>query len=127
MPGGKSARQRGDYFERQVRTALQLAGWFVIRAAGSHGPADLVALRAQRKPLLVSCKLNGRLGPAERQELLDAARAAGGRPVLATRPRRGRVLLGVVLQEGKRIAPIDELDAPRDEETDPSLGRSIIR
>jgi len=114
-------RQRGDYFERQVKAALQLAGWFVIRAAGSHGIADLVALREGRKPLLVSCKLNGRIGPAERADLLEAARSAGGRAILATRPRRGRILLSVVLLEGKRIAPIDELATPRLEE-----GSSIL-
>jgi Holliday junction resolvase len=107
-----NARQRGDYFEYQTRDALRAVGWFVIRAAGSKGIADLVALRAGNTPLLVSCKLSGRIGPAERQSLLDAAYEAGAKPVVALRPGRGRVQLCRVLPEGKRIVAWDLLKVP---------------
>lgn len=81
-------RQRGDYFERQARDALEAVGWFVIRAAGSHGPADLVALKAHFTPLLVSCKLDGRIGPEERAVVLAHAEQAGARAVLAKREKQ---------------------------------------
>lgn len=102
-----SNRQRGDYFERQTRDALRAAGWFVIRAAGSKGVADLVALRAGQAPLLVSCKLGGRVPPAERQALWDAAELGGGRPVVALRETRGRVHFRNVLPD-LRMVPSPE-------------------
>ena len=89
-------RHRGDYFERQTRDALRECGWVVIRGAGSMGPADLVALRAGTRPLLISCKLHGRIGPAERLTLLDYADIAGARALLALRARPGYVQLRTV-------------------------------
>jgi Holliday junction resolvase len=91
-----SNRQRGDYFERQTRDALEAHGWFVIRAAGSYGPADIVALRAGNTPLLVSCKLSGSIGPEERAVLTAHAEQAGARPVLAQRKKSARVTLSSV-------------------------------
>lgn len=84
-------RARGDYHEHRTRDALTTAGWVVVRAAGSLGPADLVALQAGALPLLVSCKTKARISPAERAVLLDAADQAGARPVLAWRESRGWV------------------------------------
>ncbi len=84
---------RGARFERAAKAHLESAGYVVIRAAGSHGEADLVALRAGGSPLLVSCRINGKLGPLEREALHDAAKRAGGYPVLACRPARGRIEL----------------------------------
>lgn len=103
-------RERGDYLERQVKRTLTDLGWTVVRAAGSHGVADLVALRAGSTPLLVSCKLNGRIGPAERADLLNAATASGARAILAARRRRGWVHLFVVGELG--ITDLDELRVP---------------
>ena len=104
-------RERGDYLERQAKSALVDLGWVVVRAAGSHGVADLVALRAGNTPLLVSCKLNGYLRPAERHDLLAAAERAGARPILAGRLRRGWVRLYVV-REGA-LEELDEVQVPR--------------
>lgn len=86
-------RGRGDYLERQVRHALEAHGWVVVRAAGSLGVADLVALRYANTPLLVSCKVSGLAPPAERAALLEAAERAGARPIVATREHRGWVTL----------------------------------
>lgn len=36
---------QGAAAERQVRKTLEQDGWMVVRAAGSRGPVDLVALR----------------------------------------------------------------------------------
>lgn len=91
-----SNRERGDYLERQAREALRELGWFVVRAGGSLGPADLVALRAGYVPLLVGCKTNGEMGPRERDAMVDAGELAGARPLLAWRPKRGVIELRTV-------------------------------
>lgn len=104
-------RSRGDYFERQVRDALLAAGWYVVRSGGSRGAADLLALRAGSTPLLVQCKLGGRITRTERQGLLDAAYRAGGRPIVALRPQGGRVQLLAILAT-HRLAPLDVLKVP---------------
>jgi Holliday junction resolvase len=108
----RNNRARGDYFERQARHALEARGWFVIRSAGSFGIADLVALREGNTPMLVSCKLSGRIGPAERHELLETARTSGARAVVAMRPRAGRVMLATVVAGTSHLVPIDTLPVP---------------
>lgn len=94
---GNANRQRGDYFERQTRSALEGAGWVVVRSAGSLGPADLVAVRrnSMGRPhvLLVSCKVSGSASPAERARLLDTADRAAAEPLMAHRPNRGTIEL----------------------------------
>lgn len=97
-----SNRGRGDYLERQVRAALRRYGWTVVRAAGSLGVADLVALRHGNTPLLVSCKLTGLPPPAERRALLEAATSAGARPIIATREHPGWVVLYGMLSDAPR-------------------------
>lgn len=102
-------RQRGDYFERRCRRSLEAHGWLVVRSAGSLGIADLVALRAGSKPLLVSCKLNGRIDPGERAALCDAAELAGARPLVALRPKAGWIELRLVQVGGTHPVPVDTL------------------
>lgn len=82
-------RRSGDYFERSTKAALADHGWWVVRAAGSLGAADIVALRQGSASLLISCKTTGKLPRAERETLVAAAHKAGARPILATRTRRG--------------------------------------
>lgn len=95
-------RQRGDYLERQTKAALVAHDWWVVRAAGSLGEADIVALRDRSAPLLISCKTNGSMTPRERQALVDAAHRAGARPIVAYRQRRGWIDFGVVDAAGVR-------------------------
>jgi Holliday junction resolvase len=104
-------RQRGDYLERQVKAALVSHGWWVVRAAGSHGVADLVAMRRGRTPLAVSCKLDGYLRPGERADLRQVAAMAAVVPVVASRKRPGYVLLEVLARDGTRHH-LDELHVP---------------
>jgi Holliday junction resolvase len=108
---GNANRQAGDYFERQTRDTLIAHGWLIIRAAGSLGPADLVALRAGNTPLLLACKVRPRIGPAERIALLNAAAAADARPLLAYRPKDGWVALRTV-HPGPEGVDIDRLKVP---------------
>jgi Holliday junction resolvase len=107
-----SNRTRGDYFERQTRAALVAVGWVTLRAGGSLGAADLVALRADHTPLLVQCKISGRIDPHERAALLAIAERAGARPIVAMRPRPGRVLIGTLVPGAKRLVPIETLRVP---------------
>lgn len=82
----------GHRRERQVKAELESQGWWVCRAAGSLGDADLVALRADRAPHLIEVKANkagGRFknfGPDRREQLLSAAGIAGAQAVLAYWP-----------------------------------------
>lgn len=85
-------RQAGDRFEHQTRHALEAEGWWCCRAAGSLGPADVVALRAGNTPRLVSCKVSPRpIPPLERWALINAAQVAGAIPLQAYRPKGGWV------------------------------------
>lgn len=84
--------RQGADLERRVRDILVEAGYLVVRSAGSHTPLDLVALPRVRLPsfcalsavLAVQCKRGGVLGPAEWNELYEAAQSVSAVPVLAT-------------------------------------------
>jgi Holliday junction resolvase len=93
-------RNRGDYFERQTRHALEAVGWLVVRSAGSLGPADLIAVRRssdnQPHVLLIACKTDGHISPAERANLLAAADQAAAEALLAHRPSRGLIQLDTI-------------------------------
>ena len=73
---------RGTRFEYQVRDDLRQRGFVVVRSAGSHSPADLVAL-GDLVPWLVQAKRDGHLPETERQALLQMAEQARGWPILA--------------------------------------------
>lgn len=85
---------RGAARERQAVELFTSRGWFAVRAAGSHGPADVVALKAGHQPLLVQVKMTAGsvyagFGPADREELKAAAHRAGGRALLLHWPPNG--------------------------------------
>lgn len=91
MPGG-----RGIQRERAVKAVLLAEDWWVCRAAGSIGDADLVALKDGHRPRLVEVKSTAggpfeHFRPADRADLLFAARLAGAQAVLAWWPPRGRL------------------------------------
>lgn len=79
---------RGSDFERRTKAQLEGFGYAVIRSAGSHSPADLVAMR-HGEIVGVQCKRNGRLYPEEWNKFLDWCEAAGATPVLASKGPRG--------------------------------------
>ena len=60
-----------------------------MRSAGSHSPADLVAMRGGEL-VCVQCKRNGRLDPGEWNEFWDFCQRAGALPVLAVPGPQGR-------------------------------------
>jgi Holliday junction resolvase len=87
-PTPAGAYRRGRAFEWHVRDVLEQAGWWVIRSAGSHSPADLVAWAPAAEYhacWLVQAKRSGHLSRAEREALLQWADRAGAFAV-AVRP-----------------------------------------
>lgn len=85
----------GAAFERRVKKDLLRRGFWTIRAAGSHGEADIVGLGRRGEPyagqiVFASCKLSGKISGPERFELIEAALDVGALPLLAT-PIRGGV------------------------------------
>lgn len=72
---------------------MEDAGWWVARAAGSLGDADLVGLLAGFPPRLVEVKSTAAgpyhsFGPAARERLRSAARMAGAEAWLVWWPPR---------------------------------------
>jgi len=98
---------RGHQRERAVKLLLQEDDWWVTRAAGSLGNADLVALKVGKRPMLIEVKSTAggpyeRFGPADRARLRLAAEIAGADAVLAWWPPRGKL----------RMIPADEWPKP---------------
>lgn len=101
--------RKGAVRERQVAERYEANGWVVYRSAGSHGPADLVALKAGVMPELVQVKATkagpwSGFGPADREELRDEALRAGARAVLCHWPPD---------RKGPRFLHVQDWPAPR--------------
>lgn len=79
--------RRGRDFEYRVRDELLSRGYWVIRAAGSHGAVDLLALHTSEPMLFVQCKRDGRLPKCEAEELRSLARLYQARAMLACGPK----------------------------------------
>lgn len=83
--------RRGAGRELRVAALYEANGWGVVRSAGSHGPADLVCMKAGRQTEVVQVKSDrvspwAHFGPAERAELLEFAVMTGTRAVLCWYP-----------------------------------------
>ncbi|HEV8715905.1 MAG TPA: hypothetical protein VGX03_24140 [Candidatus Binatia bacterium] len=63
-----NAKAKGSRRERQARKILELAGYHVVKAGGSLGVFDLIALGPQGARL-VQVKSNEKPRPAERERL----------------------------------------------------------
>lgn len=98
--------QRGAAFERAVAARLDTDGYLVLRAAGSHGVADLVAIKPG-EVVLIQCKISGIISIAEWNAFYETASRVAALPVLAFKPKRGvyayHVLSG--LRQARRPAP----------------------
>ncbi|CAN5869395.1 hypothetical protein BH24ACT15_BH24ACT15_29870 [soil metagenome] len=82
MPNEKGSRK-----ERQTKALYVEAGYYVSKAGGSLGAADLVCLKAGEPPVLAQVKATAagpwsHFGPAERAELVEVAAKAGAVAVL---------------------------------------------
>jgi Holliday junction resolvase len=85
---------RGRAFEYNIATLMRRKGYFVVRAAGSHGVSDLVAMKKGEKPLLIQCKSGATTGLSaeEHNALLNTAISSGGVPILAFKPEKGPIM-----------------------------------
>lgn len=97
---------RGRALEYLIKDKLEAQGYFVVRAAGSHGVADLVAVMKQPNPwvtwtnlgpvievhtvLFVSCKIPMYAPPAERKALIEAATKCGAVPMITVKNKSGK-------------------------------------
>jgi Holliday junction resolvase len=92
--GAATAYRRGTYREKKSATYLRGEGYFVLESRGSHGCADLVAVKF-RQVLLVQVKSGDvhdsatGLADAWWNELYWSARHVGAIPLLADTPKRG--------------------------------------
>lgn len=87
---GKRQYASGKRFEDKTGLDLILNGYFAVRAGGSRGVADLVAVKPGQV-LLIQCKTDGSLPPKPWNALYDAAMGCGAIPLLAARPKPGVV------------------------------------
>lgn len=76
-----------------MKKKLEAEGFWVVKAGGSLGEADLVALKAGQKGLMIEVKSTSAgpyhsFGPEKREALFDAAEKAGLDPYLVYWPPR---------------------------------------
>jgi hypothetical protein len=67
---GKRNRASGVRAEYRARDWLRAVGFYVVRAAGSHGAFDLVAFNAHSIRLISTKRGGATLSPTERAALL---------------------------------------------------------
>lgn len=83
----------GAVLERAAKKVLEDGGYYVIKSGGSKGIADLVALKPG-ETVLVQCKGNGYIAPAERVAFRKLGLRLGAVCLLGrwekTGPRGGR-------------------------------------
>lgn len=80
--------QRGADFERRVVKDLERFGYVTIRSAGSHKPADVVAM-VDGQTFVIQCKCDGVLRPEEWNKFWEWAKVAGSTPILASKGPMG--------------------------------------
>jgi Holliday junction resolvase len=83
---------RGIDRERKLRVVLASYGYWTMRAAGSLGVCDIIAMRAGEPPMFLEVKSTAggpyeRFGPVKRKALADAAQQAGAVPWLVWWPK----------------------------------------
>ena len=112
--------QRGADFERAVVRDFEAHGYAAIRSAGSHKPADVVALRVS-ETLVIQCKRDGILRPAEWNKFYCWAAMAGATPILASKGPRGHGIIYHRLtsrKDGKGRQPWEQWFPKREREQD---------
>lgn len=93
-----SYQRRGTQREHQTCDELAKRGYSTIDSRGSHGPVDVVALRAGRPTLAIQVKSDAKkygpfanFGPKDRRALRDWAAVAGATPMLIWWPPYGQM------------------------------------
>ena len=83
--------------ERKLKKVLEAEGWLVVRAAGSLGCADLVAMKLGHTPRIIEVKSSARspfahFGPNDRAELIEAGDRSGASVWLCWWPKRKQAI-----------------------------------
>lgn len=78
--------RNGADFERAVKADLEADGYWVIRAAGSKGKIDVLAIKPGQM-LAIQVKRNGKVDPGERRDVLDIAGHIDALPIIAFKVR----------------------------------------
>jgi Holliday junction resolvase len=87
---------QGYYYERRTASRLRDDGYFVLEGRGSHGPADLVAVKAGQVLLVQVKKGSGKLTDEAWNVLFAEARRVRALPLVADWPARGELRLRVI-------------------------------
>lgn len=94
----------GADLERAAKKLLEDNGYYVIRSAGSKGAVDLVALKPG-EVLLVQCKTDGYVTPAERIVLRKLALSVVATALVACWYKPGRAARVVAFGELTSMGP----------------------
>lgn len=95
--------QRGSAFERRVKKQLEGLGWFAVKSAGSKGKVDVMAVRSGCKPLMIQCKLTGKITKAEAKELDELACSFDCFAFIAQNARGKTMLRNVINDEDREL------------------------
>lgn len=105
MPNRKYAN--GRTLEYAAVHALELDGYWVMRAAGSKGAIDVLALKPG-EILMVQCKLDGYMTPGQRTQLYGLAAMLGAVPLVAYWRKDGRAARRVAFDQ--LLTPVARCD-----------------
>lgn len=94
----------GADLERAAKKALEDNGYYVIRSAGSKGAVDLAALKIG-ETLLVQCKTDGYVTPADRVRLRNLASSLRVTCLVARWHKEGRAARTVAFAELTSMGP----------------------
>lgn len=111
---------RGADFERRTARNMESFGYVTVRSAGSHSPADIIALRGG-DAVAIQCKRDGRLDPDEWNEFWEWCRKGGAIPILASKGPRGSGIIYSRLtsrKDGRGRQPLAPWVPQRERESD---------
>ena len=97
--------ERGTKLERDLQHLWEYNGHYVMRSAGSHGPADLIQV-GPAWVWMVQCKLHDKLRDEQREkELIETEKPEFCTPVTAWKIKRGKRRLIVIknLKKGNEL------------------------
>lgn len=87
--------RHGYSFELRVKKYLESCGFFVVRSSGSHGVADLVAIKTdyEQKIYLIQCKAGkGYISKTEMFNLYKQSTDIDAYGILCTRNEKNRLV-----------------------------------
>lgn len=77
---------KGARFENEVKDILVEDDWLVVRAAGSHGIIDVLAVK-YGVIWGIQCREGGYITPDERKEIIALARKHKATPIVASKQK----------------------------------------